>query len=419
RDMAFQHLEGRADLRGLQPAEQAVISRALSPDPEKRYPSCQAFIQALLDLHAPPPPKPPGSRWSTFVLATGLVMALSVIAVLIYGLLRPRVYLCPPGWQPPSGNLITNFFKPDLVQDLRGRHYWRSLSHRVGNQEVVMLVIPSKKSTDPNTFYIMRDKVSNDLFKAVMETERAKELLDTRLRESGLQTTDDKLPNYIQLGQWKRGARVSNFPAIGASTFGWLASPGGQERLLTAAALTIEKSETDLGIAGENGKLPVLGVTVLEAHVFAEVLGCKLPQKVQILKAAGYGEEGSGEGPFQLDPQLASRDPYDPQRYPGIAINLTELGPRPVGTSEKDVSIYGCRDLAGNGMELTRTLSRPDDPREVPVKGIGNTIPRVCIVGKNYEDDTPWRFKDVLHNTPDVPYNVTTHYYSFRIVLEE
>jgi tetratricopeptide (TPR) repeat protein len=55
RDMAsimFEHLEGKADLTGMEPQEQAVVHKALAKDPHHRYPSCLAFVQALEQAHA-------------------------------------------------------------------------------------------------------------------------------------------------------------------------------------------------------------------------------------------------------------------------------------------------------------------------------------------------------------------------------
>jgi serine/threonine protein kinase len=50
RDMAsimFEHLEGKADLTGMEPQEQAVVFKALAKDPHQRYPTCMEFVQAL------------------------------------------------------------------------------------------------------------------------------------------------------------------------------------------------------------------------------------------------------------------------------------------------------------------------------------------------------------------------------------
>jgi serine/threonine protein kinase/formylglycine-generating enzyme required for sulfatase activity len=400
RDLAFQHLEGRSDLTGLEPAEQPVLAKALSPDPEKRYPSCQAFVQALLDVFQPAPkPIPVPPRLFTAVLATGLVMALAVIGVLIYGYLRQKADFLPDDW--------TRARDSKLIRDMKGRRYWNSLTRTKGGQEVALLAIPKTISNDPDTFYIMRDKVWNDLFKAVMETPEAQERLKQLLRESGLQNVRSDGDDYIDLGRWKRGANVRKTPVIGAGTVGLMGSSLGQGPFLAGTALMVAEFSKDLGVDGPYGKLPVMGVTVLEAQVFAERLGGRVPSESQLLKAAGKDEAGSGEGPYKVDPK-------DPHSFKGIAINLIDTGPRPVGESEQDVSIYGCRDQAGNGSEWTRTLSK--GVGEVPVANIGISMPRVRIVGNSIIDERPWRFND---KEKSAAYNETEHYYGFRIVLEE
>jgi len=374
RELAFQHLEGRANLEGLGPAEQAVLFKALSPDPVKRYPSCQAFIKALKDVHQPEQKKNgPGSRLLLGLLATGLTLVLAALSVLSYLHFRTKADWDPPGWEVPKDRALT-------LPDIENRRYWKSLTKNIHGQKVTLLAIPRTNSNDPDTFYIMRDKVWNDLFRAVMETPEAKEKLEQRLTESGLQTRDlgPKNQDYIELGKWRLGAMVG---------------------------------KDYLGVEGEKkGTLPVMNVTVLEAHVFAEMLGGRLPSLDQYFKAAGKGEVGERKrrGPFV-------EDPSDPNNIKGIALGLAAEGPRPVGTSERDVSVFGCRDQAGNGMEWTRTLFERKG-QEVPVSNIRMNMPSVYIVGRNYIDIDPMLFDDPVVS---VLYNKTEPYYGFRIVLEE
>jgi hypothetical protein len=379
RDLAFQHLEGRADLTGLGHAERAVLSRALSPDPAKRYPSCQAFTSALKEA-LQPPDKREGRRWVlTSLLATGLALVLGAFSALAYvhfwrkpkeesrpegpGPEGPKADWDPLGWEPPPDRALTD-------RDLNSKRYWKRLTRRYGDQPVTLLAIPKTNAGDPDTFYIMEDKVWNDLFKAVMEDPEAQKRLKERVRDSGL-TEKPGFPNSIQLGQWRRGATADG---------------------------------RDLGIDGDRGKLPVMRVTVLEALVFADRLGGKLPTLKQWFKAAGKGE-GNRKGPFAEDPQK-------PGHFDDIAVGLAATGPWPVGKAERDRSVYGCRDMAGNGNEWTRDLT---DGREVPVE-VKAVMPQVFLTGKSYLDVDPLEFTD----PPAVAdYNKTEHYYGFRIVLEE
>src|SRR5262249_11647377 len=47
------HIQGQADLEPLPAAEQAVIRKALSREPNDRYPSCTAFVHALEEALGP------------------------------------------------------------------------------------------------------------------------------------------------------------------------------------------------------------------------------------------------------------------------------------------------------------------------------------------------------------------------------
>ena len=45
--LATQHMHEEPELRGLPEAERPIVARALAKDPEKRFPSCLAFLRAL------------------------------------------------------------------------------------------------------------------------------------------------------------------------------------------------------------------------------------------------------------------------------------------------------------------------------------------------------------------------------------
>jgi hypothetical protein len=58
RQLAQQHLQGDPDLRPLPEAERAIVARALAKDPNKRFPSCLAFVRALFAAHTWARPDP-------------------------------------------------------------------------------------------------------------------------------------------------------------------------------------------------------------------------------------------------------------------------------------------------------------------------------------------------------------------------
>jgi hypothetical protein len=53
RQLAQQHLQEEPELRSLPEAERPVAARALSKDPEKRFPNCLAFVRALYSARVP------------------------------------------------------------------------------------------------------------------------------------------------------------------------------------------------------------------------------------------------------------------------------------------------------------------------------------------------------------------------------
>jgi len=69
RQLVLQHLQGDPDLAPLPALDQPIVARALSKDPDRRFPNCLAFLQQLIDNAAPPrlsvvtePPSDPGAH---------------------------------------------------------------------------------------------------------------------------------------------------------------------------------------------------------------------------------------------------------------------------------------------------------------------------------------------------------------------
>jgi serine/threonine protein kinase len=127
---------------------------------------------------------------------------------------------------------------------------------------------------------------------------------------------------------------------------------------------TLEKLRPPERLGREDDpRWPAFGVSIPEARKFAAWLvpedhGLKadLPTTQQWDKAAGAFDVDiddrkthDGRGPFLLNPSGSTQD--------GIAVNREE--PMPVGTAHLDVSRFGCRDMAGNGTEWTRPEADP------------------------------------------------------------
>src|SRR5204863_6354120 len=104
----------------------------------------------------------------------------------------------------------------------------------------------------PKTFYMLENKVSNRVFKAVWD-------------QASALPQPDPLTGPRYPGRWRKGA------------------PGDDGK--------------DLGIDAGQGRLPVVGVTLPEAMFVAEQLGGLVPTLGQWLKAVGALGDGEGDGP--------------------------------------------------------------------------------------------------------------------------
>ena len=258
----------------------------------------------------------------------------------------------------------------DIV-DLGGRLYYRRIECRLGapsNLVVRFRFVPwSQRGKAP--FYLMEDKVSNALF-----AEFAR-----------------RNPGAVSGSRWRLGARQSDapfnaaIPQTMALLFATLpAAPNFQAIQATEfsrEAIFVQPrwpQPGDLG-AGQ-ATWPVLRVDVMEAARCAEWLGGQLPSVEQWDKAAGRFETNPGVGPF--------REGY---KKGDIAIGRTS--PMPVGSAPYDVSVFGIRDMAGNGWEWTRSLLRAGEMSEFmgDVDRVAMDA-SVALRGRDFSNEDPLDF---------------------------
>ena len=226
------------------------------------------------------------------------------------------------------------------------------------------VLVPNLRPNDPPNFYMMENKVTILTFRQFAENQKSKA--------------------YIKSDEWRKGAKA-----------------GGK----------------DLGI--DNPALPMTGVVVDDAYLFAVTMGGNLPTVKQWDKAAGRFEPNHPPGPYQTPWSLE-----DDKNKDQIAIERGDIGPLEAGKATKDVSPFGCRDMAANGREWTRDLfllgSGTD--REVPLnRPTNNYKDRVILRGRNYVEDKPLKFTDTSMGSerPDtLGYAETRFDVGFRVVIE-
>lgn len=177
------------------------------------------------------------------------------------------------------------------------------------------------------------------------------------------------------------------------------------------------------------GDLPALGVEYKQAYQFAQWLGGAqggLPLPIQWDTAAGrYPEkERTGEGPFvgtlegvedallalsQLGMSTAVLTGLTQRQGPllmasalcsgpALPIAITREEPLPVGWAWRDRSVFGCRDMAGNGLEWTRHYKVVPE-EENKIAGDGSSIRplgRAILRGRDFHYTTPLTWAEYL-----------------------
>jgi serine/threonine protein kinase len=337
------HLERAPDLSPLPPEEQAVILRAMSKEPRARYETCTQFARAL--HHAIFPPQaaastatPPTSlRRRLVAIGAALVTCAAVLAVALPYFRNSTEEL----WMPAAFHAKEGA----SVRTVGSKRYAdRIVREFPGTPPVEFILIPkrpedAKRPEDPDTYYIMENKVWNGLF-ALFEREEAQ--------------------------------------------------GGGDKR-----------SQLDPDV-------PAFNVQVLAARRFAKWLDASgdLPTPEEWDKAAGRFEPNRRSGPFE--------EPWKPGE---LAIERDQIGPMAVGRAAKDVSLFGCRDMAGNGREWTREIADLVRRRWIDEQSIGPDV-FVRLRGGSFRSPEPLTFQ-YLDNAPDQhEASETAEDIGFRVVLE-
>ncbi len=279
----------------------------------------------------------------------GLVLATMLVAITIPSWRSPSTPPSPEAWVPEGFRAAP---EAKMVSIGAQRLPSRILCIRHG-LNVPFVLVAKNRPEDPDTFYIMENKVWNGLYRAFVES------------SSG----------SVSGSQWKEGPPA----AVGAD-------------------------------GADREHLPAMNVSCDEAFQFAAWLGGRLPSIAQWEKAAGRFEDQGGLGPFQ-----GSWNPQQPGR---IAVGRRGQGPMAVGMATADVSAFGCRDMAGNGLEWTRTSK--DAAITLPLKARDESV-GVLLRGRSYVRSEPLYFRDL----EDPLLNEAAFYYQrdpfigFRVVFDQ
>jgi serine/threonine protein kinase len=379
-DVMQAHLNQHPNLDPLGEAERRAILKAVAKKPEDRFPSCRDFVKALEKSLAKSEPvvkvaprpqgsdpfatlrpdqldesgqtlisdddrrtfpsgaRPPEKRkqpWRTVLEVLGVLVIGVLIAFAVRGFFNKKA---ADVFVPPDSEALDN----EVVTDFYGKQFAKRIARLTpDNNRVEFIVIPKKKKTDQDTFYIMVNKVSAGQMRAFAKAR----------------------PEFFKGSTWYSGA---------------------------------------------DDMKPALNVTVTEAYHFAsDWLKGQLPTIAQWDQASGRFEDNPGEGPFQghWNGKL------------NIAVGREDKRPLNVGEAGDDLSPFGCRDMAGNGIEWTRNC-RPPNSKIVPVENpAGDDI--VECRGQDFSAPGPLRFKDLDDKLiPSQQYNERLPYLGFRVVIE-
>jgi formylglycine-generating enzyme required for sulfatase activity len=244
---------------------------------------------------------------------------------------------------------------------------YKTIVKRVGDQTFEFVLIPAEPSRGVSRFYMMRDKVTNAQFRRAHKEDSYKRELTDLEKNQKLPPSGDK-----RSGHWED-----------------------------------EKDNPDW---------PVRNVTVTEAHCFARWLGGYLPTVFQWDRAGGRND--NDPGPFANDwtpPEMLAVD------NPFVAVGRRSE-PMVVGTASKDISRYGCRDMAGNGNEWTSTLKPPQGGLVVqfPISDATNAD-LVELRGQSFTSNGPLLWESSKGKTflaKFQPYLEWQGDISFRVALE-
>jgi hypothetical protein len=451
------HLKTIPNLAPLGKREQQVLHRALAKDPQQRYGSCVEFMDELAKALAPEPPKPPRPSPSRRLLVTALLVlpllvVLGSLAAYWYFLHSFSVHIVPQSVTLRAGETapVTVEFRRRPAQPLYLRFPNQpdpiTIAGTSGQVDTEGIISPlntldpiSEQRESLELRVIAAPNASAGIYQVAVHAEAA----DHRQEYTITFQLTIQPRAYFLPDAWQRAAEgrpTSHSGKVyydqievicGGTPVRFILIPRDPERRNAPETFYIMRDKVWVGLfrrfadanAGvlkdgrwkdvpsnnTNAQYPVMGVIADDAHQFARWLGGYLPLSSQWDEAAGRYRKDHGEGPFS--------SPLDGNAKPRVAVGRNE--PNEIGLAADDKSLFGVRDMAGNGYELTRNLAL-DDNRRVPLTEPGAIDDFVRLRGCNFKADRPLMFKDLESKKEyrALPYLDASEDTGFRVVIE-
>ena len=371
-ELCYQHINGTPNLAPLSPAEQQVLLKALSKKPEDRYPTCAAFVKTLrAAVLAPARPWWRPAVWGTIAAVLIAGIAIGFGAKLFQPPPTPtseRVNVwAAPGWTAPP-DVETKTLPSGLVVPTR-------LTRQVGDEQLELRLILPTSSVDPPAYYMLRNKVTNKVFRTVWDGAAA----DPNSRLSRfLKLHDRAITQALAPGKWRDGA--------------------------------IDLSGKPLGSTGPQDGVPVVGVTVPEAMLVAMELGGQLPTYKQWRKAVGANGDDSRPSSAGV-----TEVPAENLEKRSLALGQKN-GPMPVAVETLDKSVHEIHQLASNGFEWADGL---DEPQRIDLFFSSAQDHRLPVNGQSWDMSAVLTFSKIAGPSKGaMPWTDTSEMIGFRIVIQ-
>jgi serine/threonine protein kinase len=416
-EMLLAHYEGAHELSDIiGPDERKVLLKALSRDPEERYPSCQTFAEALsAALGRPGAPRASGSVPSSSARrAVAAVVAPTLadpeiaspthsggaLGTVVESDTRKRTQ---PDTRPPRWKLVAVSVLVLAVVSALGFGVWSLLGggdsvkptgetpvKPTGNGGGEITVKPTRKDNGnggkPKDVWQLPAR-----FVPIKDYSKEVTLADGRMVfDLVTVAVGEEKVRFWLIGGGQGSHPVDPFYIMESKVWNALYRLGGSE----------PPAKSD-----ENGPdCPVTDITAEQAARFAKIaFEGKLPSPDEWDHAAGYYR----------------RPRPDSLTHPGGSPRVHIAKPRPThGTVERpDVSVFGLRDMAGNGREWTRGVLKSAKIVESDTPGPTDFV---ILRGRNFtlEDGLTFGDLDYQQTTPQTQFaGKGSQYTSFRVMI--